>query len=330
MSETPSEPHTAHASERDDGQRVDRWLANCFPDFSRARIQALIGAGHLKLDGQTIENPSYRVKCGMRADLEIPPAAPATPRAQDVPLNVVYEDADLIVIDKPAGLVVHPGAGNMDGTLVNALLAHCGDSLSGIGGVARPGIVHRIDKETSGLLVIAKNDAAHAGLSTQFADHSITRAYQAVVHGLPMPPLGTVNAPIGRDPRHRTRMAVTTKGSKHAITHYRMLEPLGARHALMECRLETGRTHQIRVHMRHIGHPLVGDPVYAPGYQTPTIPDPANPDAPRPFDRQALHAGELGFVHPQTGADMRFDSPLPADMCALIARLRAADTPRSL
>ena len=248
----------------------------------------------------------------------MPEAAPAEAVAQDIPLNIVFEDEHLIVVDKPAGLVVHPAAGNLDGTLVNALLHHCRGQLSGIGGVVRPGIVHRIDKETSGLLVVAKTDAAHEGLAKQFADHSIHRAYLAIVAGVLKPTSGTVSGHIGRSDHDRKKMAVLhplNKRGKHAVTHYRLLEALGLA-SLVECRLETGRTHQVRVHMSSIGHPLLGDPVYG-----------RNPQRLRSiltqlhFARQALHAAELGFTHPVTGAAQNFVSALPADMAGLLVEL---------
>lgn len=236
---------------------------------------------------------------------------------QDIALSVVYEDADLIVIDKPAGMVVHPAAGNADGTLVNALLHHCAGQLSGIGGVARPGIVHRIDKDTSGLIVAAKTDKAHEGLSRQFKDHSIERLYAAVVAGRPMPPAGTVSQWIGRADNDRKKMAVQPEGrGKHAVTHFRTLQPLREA-ALLECRLETGRTHQVRVHMAHLGHPLIGDPVYSKSKKhfkliLETL----------GFNRQALHARTLGFIHPLTGQALSFESRIPTDMQELLRQLR--------
>jgi 23S rRNA pseudouridine1911/1915/1917 synthase len=260
---------------------------------------------------------SLKIDSGTPFVIRVPEAIPAEAAAQDIPLTVVFEDEYLIVVDKPAGLVVHPAAGNLDGTLVNALLHHCRGQLSGIGGVARPGIVHRIDKDTSGLLVVAKTDAAHEGLARQFADHSIERAYHAVVAGHPMPPAGTVRGAIARSTANRKKMALVEEGrGKHAVTHYRTLERL--RHsALIECRLETGRTHQVRVHMSSIGHMLLGDPVY--GRSSPRL---------RPvlsalcFERQALHAAELGLVHPVTGKTLRFVSEMPEDMVTLIGELR--------
>ena len=296
------------------GARLDKALAEA-SGLSRERVKALLGEGRITLDGQPAPGASAKTVAGAHFAIAVPPAAEAQAAPQAIPLTVVYEDDDLIVIDKPAGLVVHPAAGNPDGTLVNALLHHCGDSLSGIGGVARPGIVHRIDKDTSGLLVVAKNDAAHEGLARQFADHSIERAYLAVVNGHPVPPAGTVAARIGRSDANRKKMAVLSPDSsrgKHAVTHYKTLKLMN-NCALVECRLETGRTHQVRVHMASIGHALLGDPTYG------------RPHAKlRPvlsalgFRRQALHAAVLGFVHPGSGETIRFESELPLDMRELI------------
>lgn len=303
-----------------DGQRLDKALAEA-SGMSRERIKALLGEGRVLLGGKVVDQASLKCAEGTPFEIRVPATAPAEAQAQDIPLNVVFEDEHLIVIDKPAGLVVHPAAGNLDGTLVNALLHHCRGQLSGIGGVARPGIVHRIDKDTSGLLVVAKTDMAHEGLARQFADHSIERAYFALVAGLPVPPTGTVRGQIGRSDHDRKKMAVLhelNKRGKHAVTHYQLVEALpGA--ALVECRLETGRTHQVRVHMASIGHALLGDPVY--GRTPPRL---------RPilnelhFTRQALHAAVLGFTHPVTGDSLRFDSKLPTDMTALLVELRGS------
>ncbi|MGB3166467.1 MAG: RluA family pseudouridine synthase [Alteraurantiacibacter sp.] len=297
--------------------RLDKALAAA-TDLSRERIKALIADGKVAINGALATSPSAKVQAGSSFSIHIPP--PDNPQAlpQDIQLDVVFEDAHLIVIDKPAGMVVHPAAGNPDGTLVNALLHHCAGQLSGIGGVARPGIVHRIDKDTSGLLVVAKSDAAHEGLAKQFADHSMERAYLAVAAGHPKPAQGTVAGRIGRSDADRKKMAVLPKDSsrgKHAITHYTTFERLD--HAsLVECRLETGRTHQVRVHLSSIGNPLLGDPVYG-----------RPPAALRPllkaldFRRQALHAAVLGFVHPVTGNRLSFSSELPRDMAELIDQL---------
>jgi 23S rRNA pseudouridine1911/1915/1917 synthase len=296
------------------GQRLDKALAEA-SGLSRERVKALIGEGAVTVDGTTVNQAAGKASEGVAFVIEVPPAAEAEARAQDIPLNVVFEDAHLIVVDKPAGLVVHPAAGNPDGTLVNALLHHCRGNLSGIGGVARPGIVHRIDKDTSGLLVVAKSDAAHEGLAKQFADHSIERAYLAVVNGHPSPRDGTIKARIGRSDANRKKMAVLADNSsrgKHATTHYKTLKTLDGA-ALVECRLETGRTHQVRVHLASIGHALVGDPVY--GRANPRLRTVLkNLD----FRRQALHAAVLGFVHPITGDRLRFTSDLPQDMEELI------------
>ncbi len=300
------------------GARLDKALAGLVPSLSRERVKALILEGQVKsADGKDVRDPSRKVEAGQSFLLHLPEAVPAEAQPQDIPLSIAYEDAHLVVVDKPAGLVVHPAAGNPDGTLVNALLHHCAGQLSGIGGVARPGIVHRIDKDTSGLLVVAKSDIAHEGLAKQFKDHSIARLYQAIVSGHPRPLAGTVDTWIGRSDRDRKKMAVQREErGKHAITHYRTLESLSGA-ALVECRLETGRTHQVRVHMAHLGHALVGDPVYGSrGKALGTILNRLE------FRRQALHAARLGFIHPVTGERLEFDSPLPADMQELLSQLR--------
>lgn len=304
------------------GARLDKALAALAPTLSRERIKALILGGCVTETGPETgsapaADPKRKVAAGQRFALSLPAATPAEAAPQDIPLAVVYEDEHLIVVDKPAGLVVHPAAGNPDGTLVNALLHHCAGRLSGIGGVARPGIVHRIDKDTSGLLVVAKSDVAHEGLARQFKDHSIARRYRAIVFGHPRPLSGTVDTWIGRSDRDRKKMAVQPEGrGKRAVTHYRTVETLtGA--ALVECRLETGRTHQVRVHMAHLGHPLLGDPVYGNrARQLGTI------LARLAFRRQALHAASLGFIHPVTGERLDFASPLPDDMQQLLSRLQ--------
>jgi 23S rRNA pseudouridine1911/1915/1917 synthase len=299
-----------------EGQRLDKALAEA-SGLSRERIKALMGRGRVLLDGKPAAQASFKPAAGTAFAITVPAITPDEAQAEDIPLNVVFEDEHLIVIDKPAGLVVHPAVGNYDGTLVNALLHHCQGQLSGIGGVARPGIVHRIDKDTSGLLVVAKSDVAHEGLARQFEDHSIERAYLALVGGNPLPPAGTVTGAIARSNSDRKKMALVKDGrGKHAVTHYATLERFtGA--ALVECRLETGRTHQVRVHMTALGHPLLGDPSYG---RTPTKLKPLL--AEHNFARQALHAAILGFVHPVTGANLRFESPLPADMEALLVDLR--------
>lgn len=301
------------------GARLDKALAGLLPALSRERLKALILDGRVAGErGEPVRDPSRRVNPGQTFTLNVPEATAADAAAQEIPLVIAHEDAHLVVVDKPAGLVVHPAAGNLDGTLVNALLHHCGGSLSGIGGVARPGIVHRIDKDTSGLIVVAKTDAAHEGLARQFKDHSIERRYLAIVSGRPAPPSGTVDTWIGRSERNRKKMAVQRDGrGKRAITHYRVEEPLNGA-ALVECRLETGRTHQVRVHMSHIGHPLLGDPVYGGGGKG-KLKDVL---AKLSFRRQALHAASLGFIHPVTGERLRFESAPPADMQELLSRLR--------
>jgi 23S rRNA pseudouridine1911/1915/1917 synthase len=310
------------------GQRLDRTLAARFEELSRSRLKALILAGHVTVSGRTIRDPSHHVNAGDRIVVALPPAEPAEPGPEAIPLVIVYEDDDVIVIDKPRGLVVHPAAGNRTGTLVNALIAHCGASLSGIGGVRRPGIVHRLDKDTTGLMVIAKNDRAHRALAAQFADHGRTgpleRGYLAFVWGAPDRPKGTIDKPIDRHPRARERMAVRPDG-RQAITHWEVAERYPPSRAavasLLACRLETGRTHQIRVHLAAIGHPLLGDEVYGPGFKTKAAKlPPAAKDALETLSRQALHAHILGFEHPSTGELMQFRSELPPDL----ARLRHA------
>lgn len=297
------------------GLRLDRALADLMPDFSRERLKALIQEGHVTLSGRAL-SPSAKVEVGQNYAITLPAPIAAEAAPQDIPLAIVHEDEHLIVVDKPAGLVVHPAAGNPDGTLVNALLHHCHGGLSGIGGVARPGIVHRIDKDTSGLLVVAKSDRAHEGLAQQFKAHSVHRLYSAVVQGLPVPSSGTVDTWIGRSDADRKKMAVHREGrGKHAVTHYRMMERLREA-ALVECRLETGRTHQVRVHMAHIGHPLIGDPIYGRAKKSfKTILETLG------FKRQALHARTLGFIHPVTGESLMFESAIPADMQELLSAL---------
>ena len=310
----------------DAGCRLDKVLSDRMgdrPGLSRTRLQHLIAAGHVSLDGVPALVGSLKVPAAGHLVVRVPAAAEAEPRPQAIPFPVVFEDEHLLVLDKPAGLVVHPGAGHEDGTLVNALLAHCGASLSGIGGVRRPGIVHRLDKDTSGLMVVAKTDAAHAGLSALFADHGrsvhLDRRYLAFVWGTPATPAGIVDKPLGRHPIHRDRMSVVSAlaRGREAITHWRFLQPLGSA-SLVECRLETGRTHQIRVHLTAIGHPLLGDPVYGTGFRTKAarLP-PEGLAALAALGRQALHAAILGFDHPVTGRRLGFESPLPADLLAL-------------
>jgi len=318
--------------------RLDAWLTAQFgKEFSRSRIQALIKANAVLLNGEPVTDAKRKVRPGDVYEITLPEPEDPTPQGEDIPLDILYEDEDVVVIAKPAGLVVHPGAGNWTGTLVNALIYHCGDSLSGIGGVRRPGIVHRLDKDTTGVMVVAKNDVAHRHLSLQFADHgrttSLERAYQAIVWGRPRLLNGTVNVPLGRSTGDRTRRAVKRPGSQdadEAITHYEVLERFHegqdatALASLVDCHLETGRTHQIRVHMAHIGHPLLGDAVYGGGFKTKAnlLPEAAK-QVLNSFTRQALHAYMLQFEHPRTGEVMRFEAPLPDDMEELAAALRA-------
>jgi 23S rRNA pseudouridine1911/1915/1917 synthase len=314
-------------------ERLDRVLAASWADLSRSRLQGLIRAGHVAVDGAVATDPGRKVAGGAGIALDLPPPAAAEPAGEAIALQVVFEDDALVVIDKPAGLVVHPAAGHETGTLVNALIAHCGASLSGIGGVRRPGIVHRLDKDTSGLLVVAKTDRAHQGLALQFADHGRTgpleRAYLALVWGVPGRTHGTVEAALGRSTHNREKMAVVSaERGRAAITHWALEEtlPRNAREtlaSLVRCELETGRTHQIRVHMAHIGHPLLGDEVYGAGFKTKAkrLSPPAQ-DALTRLGRQALHATVLGFEHPVTGETLRFESPLPPDLAGLLAALR--------
>jgi 23S rRNA pseudouridine1911/1915/1917 synthase len=300
------------------GWRLDRTLAVLVPTLSRERLKSLISAGSVHRDETAVRDPATKVKAGDAYRIAIPDPKPAHNEAQDIPLVIAFEDEHLIVVDKPAGLVVHPACGNLDGTLVNALLHHCRGSLSGIGGVERPGIVHRIDKDTSGLMVAAKTDRAHAGLAKQFADHSIDRRYRAIVAGRPKPADGTVKGWLGRSDTDRKKMAVLSEKSqrgKHAVTHYRTIETLDGA-TLIECRLETGRTHQVRVHMSSIGHPLLGDPTYGRiGREQRRLLDGLD------FHRQALHAAHLGFIHPITSEALAFESTIPADMQDLFSHL---------
>ncbi len=309
------------------GQRFDRWLSAQLPDLSRTRIKVLIEEGGAALvNGAPVTDASSKVKAGMEISLTIPDSAPPTPLAQEIPLDILYEDSDLIVLNKPAGLVVHPAPGSPDQTLVNALLAHCGNDLSGIGGVKRPGIVHRLDKDTSGVIVVAKNDLAHHGLAKQFEDHSIDRAYVALVWGNLLPTSGEIEGAIGRSPSNRKKMAVVSGGGKYALTRYRVLRPLaGGAVTMVECRLATGRTHQIRVHLTAKGHPLIGDATYGGGAKAArikTLPAPAK-ERLIGFHRQALHATILGFLHPRTGQHLSFEQQIPRDLADLITFLES-------
>jgi 23S rRNA pseudouridine1911/1915/1917 synthase len=313
--------------------RLDRVLAARLNELSRSRLKALILDGQVTVKNAPIRDPAYHVAAGDTITIDVPAPVAAEPKGEAIALDIVYEDADLIVIDKPAGLVVHPGAGHETGTLVNALIAHCGDSLSGIGGVKRPGIVHRLDKDTSGLLVVAKNDAAHQSLSAQFADHGKTgemrRGYLAFVWGVPNRVRGMVDAPIDRHPHAREKMAVR-EGGRHAVTHWEIVESFKGSDgkpvaSLVACELETGRTHQIRVHLAHIGHPLMGDPVYGPHFKTKaTHLGPESQAALAALDRQALHAYLLALEHPKSGAILEWNSDLPPGLGRLRNSLRAA------
>ncbi len=315
--------------------RLDRAIAVAQPNLTRARAQALIKAGHVTVDDTPRADPAFKLKAGHVVSVEIPAAEAPGVQGEAIKLSVVYEDKDLIVIDKLAGMVVHPAAGHGEGTLVNALIAHCGDSLSGIGGVKRPGIVHRLDKDTSGLLVVAKSDAAHQSLSAQFAAHGadglMHRRYLALAWGVPRRPRGSINANLARSEKNRTKIAVVGENfGRHAVTHYEVLEEFGETNAkpvacLVRLELETGRTHQIRVHMAHIGHPLLGDRTYGSGFQSAAARLGVEAQtALLALGRQALHAAELGFAHPRTGKIKPFTSPLPPDFDLLLQALRAA------
>ncbi len=329
----------AEAPEESRGERVDAWAVRAWPDLSRARIQGLIGQGKLTLDGAPVKAASDKVRPGRYA-LALPPPEPASPEPETIGLDIVFEDDHLIVVNKAAGMAMHPAPGSMRGTMVNALLAHCATSLSGIGGVARPGIVHRIDKDTTGLVVVAKHDEAHVGLAQQFAAHRIERVYFAVTRGAPSPRTGTVEGRLARSTDDRRKQAVVrnpeSEAGKHALTRYWTIEAFGQSEgeaagrpaaAFVECRLETGRTHQIRAHLAHIGAPLIGDPLYGKfrGLKLVGAGEAIEmaKAAARDFPRQALHAAVLGFVHPITGATMRFEAALPEDMETLLTTLRA-------
>jgi 23S rRNA pseudouridine1911/1915/1917 synthase len=309
------------------GERLDSFLASRAVGLSRSRLKALIKGGRVSSRGNIIRDPNARLAAGAEIVLIVPAAEAAEPEAEAIPLKILFEDSDIVVIDKPAGLVVHPGAGTRGGTLVNALIAHCGEGLSGIGGVKRPGIVHRLDKDTSGVLVVAKNDAAHLSLSAQFANHGrdgvLHREYDALVWGVPKPHIGVVNAPLNRDVRNRQKQAVARSGGRSALTHYALKERYLDNASLLTCRLETGRTHQIRVHMAHISHPLVGDAVYGGGFLTKAEALPERLRAAvKAFRRQALHARLLRFKHPSTGESLQFETDWPADLTNLVELFR--------
>ncbi len=289
--------------------RIDLVLSLLLPETSRSFLQKIIESGGLKINDQICTSKKYKAICGDNVEITIPEPKVLKVEAEDIPLDIVYEDDDVLVVNKPKGMVVHPAAGNYTGTLVNAIMYHCGNRLSSINGIIRPGIVHRIDKDTSGLLMIAKNDKAHESLSNQLAVHSITRKYVALVHNNFLEDEGTVDAPIGRDPKNRLRQAVNRENSKRAVTHWKVLERFG-RYTLIEARLETGRTHQIRVHMAYLNHPLVGDMVYGP--KKPALTE----------EGQMLHAKVLGFVHPATGEYMEFERPIPEDFDKILEKLR--------
>jgi 23S rRNA pseudouridine1911/1915/1917 synthase len=341
MTPTPITQRTITVAENEAGERLDRVLARHVAELSRSRLKALIENGAVALDKRTIRDPSHRVNSGVAILLDVPPPEPAKPAAEPIPLSVVYEDSDIIVIDKPRNLVVHPAAGHWTGTMVNALIAHCGDSLSGIGGERRPGIVHRLDKDTTGLMVVAKNDRAHRALAAQFADHgrsdeAFKRGYLAFVWGAPERPHGTIDKPIDRNPKARDRMAVR-QGGREAVTHWHVLEryhgqPESGRArkspvpvaSLLACQLETGRTHQIRVHLASIGHPLLGDHAYGAGFRTKAVLlPPKAQDALATLGRQALHAHILSVKHPSTGEILAFRSELPSDLTRLRSALAA-------
>jgi 23S rRNA pseudouridine1911/1915/1917 synthase len=320
------ETHRVVAPAEAAGTRADRFITDALGaaigGLSRSRVKALMEAGQVTRDGAVMRDPSEAIRAGATYTLRLPPPEPATPQPQPIPLTILFEDRHLIVIDKPAGLVVHPAPGNQDGTLVNAVLAHAAEDLTGIGGEKRPGIVHRLDKDTSGVMVVAKSERAHTALSEAFATRDLDREYLALCWGLPAPTSGEVDAPIGRHPIDRKRMAVVERQGKHALTRYRTERGFGTGCALLRCRLATGRTHQIRVHLAHIGHPIVGDPVYLK--RTPAsargLPA-ATRDLLLAFPRQALHAATLGFRHPVTGESLTFSAPVPPDMQALLDAL---------
>jgi 23S rRNA pseudouridine1911/1915/1917 synthase len=304
--------------------RLDKVLSELCGDLSRTRLKNLIDDGHVRVNGSVCDKPSFKVKMNDTLEVDVPAPVAATPSAEDIKLDVIYEDSDMLVINKPVGMVVHPGAGNFTGTLVNALLHRNADDLSGIGGVLRPGIVHRLDKDTSGLMVAAKNDIAHRGLASQLEDRSLSRTYKAFVMGVPFPSKGMVEQPLGRHPASRLKMAIRRKGGKDAKTYYNVVEKFGTEFSLVECKLETGRTHQIRVHMESIKHPLIGDVLYGPPASALKAAlkrgDYELEEAQKVMDfpRQALHAAAITFIHPVSGEEMSFEAPLPSDLSNLL------------
>lgn len=323
MENEENEVITLIVEDMDEGDRLDKFLVRALPELSRERLKNLVLGGDITIEGLDSIKPSMKIATGQVISVIMPEAEDADPQPENIPLDIVFEDDDLIVINKAAGMVVHPAAGNWSGTLVNALLYHCGDSLSGIGGVKRPGIVHRLDKDTSGLMLVAKNDYAHQFLSEQLADRTLSRTYQALVWDIPVPPIGTINMPIGRDPKNRQKQAIRRQGGRDAVTHYKILQTAGDAMALVECRLETGRTHQIRVHMQAKGHPLIGDNLYG-AQKTLQISrltrlENVDKDMVLNFPRQALHAAGLKFIHPETEGEMAFEAELPEDMKKLLA-----------
>lgn len=323
----PMEHFTVTIADDMNGARLDKALATALPDMSRVRLQGLITDGHVEMEGRQIASSSGKVQAGQVYTITVPPAVEADPVAQDIPLDIVYEDEDILVINKAPGMVVHPAAGNYDGTLVNALLHHCGEDLSGIGGVKRPGIVHRLDKETSGLMVVAKHDRAHQHLSRQLSDRSLKRVYHAFVWGVPSPNHGVIETQIGRHPRDRKKMAVLPAGGRDAVTEYKTIGQYGTLVSCVECRLKTGRTHQIRVHMAYIKHWLLGDPAYGRPSAGKFLRGRIGLDKElaaylRSFPRQALHAAEIGFTHPVTMEEMHFTAAFPSDMLELEDQLK--------
>lgn len=316
------ERHEVAAGADQAGTRLDRLIAAGAADLSRSRAKALIEAGHVTRGGATISDPSYRVKPGQTFIIVVPPVAVTELKAEAIALDIAYEDSDLIIINKPAGMVVHPSPGHAEATLVNALMAHCGAALSGIGGELRPGIVHRLDKDTSGLMVVAKNDTTHRALSEALAARDVERTYHALVWGLPSPPQGEIEGAIGRHPTNRKKMAIVARGGRPALTRYRVLREFGAAASLVECRLATGRTHQIRVHLAAIGHPVMGDPTYGGVTAVRSAPlGPAAAQTLKDLGRQALHAVRLQFRHPRTGKTIRCEVDLPNDIKALLKLL---------